>query len=132
MWSAFLHRQTLCNSSEMNRYLHNTHTYQIYADGFVDSTSHEFSYNENVLLSYSTTQRLIVPKLFAALLALSCARQSEVQHLTSKGLREDCAGLQFYHSLCHKELVSFDSCRSSLRQYSGKRSYLQIMLYVRN
>lgn len=132
MQSAFLHWQTLCSSSEMYRYLHNTHTYQIYADGFVDSSSHEFSHNENAVWSYSTTQKLIVSKLFTALLALSCARQSELQHLTSKGLREDCAGLQFYHSFCYKELVSFDSCRSSLRQYSGRRSYLQIMLYVRN
>lgn len=39
-------------------------TYKLCGDGFIDGTSREFSLNENAVLSYSTTQKAIVSKLF--------------------------------------------------------------------
>lgn len=50
----------------MSRFLHKmlSRTYKLCGDGFIDSTSHEFSLNENAVLSYSTTQKAIVSKLF--------------------------------------------------------------------
>lgn len=51
---------------EMSRFLRKmlSHTYRLYGDSFIDKTWCEFSLNENAALSYSTTQKAIVSKLF--------------------------------------------------------------------
>jgi len=53
-----------------------SHTYEIYGGRLVGNTSHEFSHNENAVLSYSTTQKVIMSKLLTNSLLLCPVQRS--------------------------------------------------------